>query len=228
MVGADNGDFKEWEAILAGKGMDNMADVLERGWDDLEKRDYYEVASYGKVDFDPDIDVFNLKFFNDAYVVDLKNRKVLQNMPDGPPGSTIQVYSFLSTLIIHYLASVKNIEISGELVTFREVPGGGDIYYPAFQNNAIRPIIDRFGETPRQIIKAGEALGGKAVRRGDAAVEIPVFPKIPVTAIVWAGDEEIQPNANILFDETVKEQIHIEDVAVIGGVVAGKLVKYQD
>jgi hypothetical protein len=66
------------------------------------------------------------------------------------------------------------------------------------------------------------------VRSGDAAVEVPVFPKIPVTVIVWAGDEEIAANANILFDKTVKEQIHIEDVAVIGGVVAGKLVKFQE
>ena len=68
-------------------------------------------------------------------------------------------------------------------------------------------------------------IGAIEIDKRDATVEIPVFHKIPVTVIAWAGDEDIPANANILFDYSAKEQIHIEDIAVIGGVVAGKLVK---
>ena len=84
---------------------------------------------------------------------------------------------------MHYLASVKNIEIEGKPLSFRELPGGGDIYFPAFQNNAIRPIKERFGENPMELLEAGKRLGGKQIDKGDAAVEISVFPKIPVTVM---------------------------------------------
>jgi hypothetical protein len=227
----DDSINKEWESILSGKGRDNLADVLARGWDELAKRDTQEVATFGEVAFDEDLECFHLKFFNVPYVVDIKNRTIYQYKQDSSgsvgsgPTDIPTVSTFLATLIVHYLASVKNIDVEGEPLSFREIPGGGSIYFPAFQRNAIRPIIERFGERPQELIKAGERLGGTPIRRGDAAVEIPVFPKIPVTVIVWAGDEEIPANANILFDKTAKEQIHIEDLAVIGGVVAGKLVR---
>lgn len=216
----------EWESILAGKGKDNLADVLERGWDELNKRDYNEVSVFGRCAYDDELELFNLKFFGEPFVVDLRSRKIFKHDPDsGVPADLPTVSTFLATLMVHYLSSVKNIDIEGKLITFRELPGGGDIYYPAFQNNAIRPVKERYGGNPGAIIPAGERLGGKPVRMGDAAVELPVFPKIPVTVIVWAGDDEVPANANILFDVTAKEQMHIEDLAVIGGVVAGKLMK---
>lgn len=217
--------FKEWEAILSGKGPDNLAAVLEKGWEDILKRDFHEIAIFSKVDFDDDLGFFNLRFFNEPFVVDVYNKKIYQNRPDAPPTTVPEVSSFLATLIVHYLCSVKDIDVEGSLISFRELPGGGDIYYPAFQKNAIQPIIQRFGENPVELIPAARPLGGKPIRRGDAAVELPVFPKIPVSVIVWSGDEEVSANANILFDITAKEQIHIEDLAVIGGVVAGKLCR---
>ncbi|UCH87977.1 MAG: DUF3786 domain-containing protein [Thermoplasmata archaeon] len=218
----DDAMNKEWEAILSGKGKDNLADVLERGWDELVKRDPGEVAEYGLVEFDKETESYNLPFMNETFLVNKKTREIKPK----DPSSKTYVSSFLATLLVHYLASVKNLEVENKPISFREVPGGGDVYYPAFQNNAIRPIMERFGENPEELIPAGERLGGKPIDKGDAAVEIPVFPKIPVTVIVWAGDEEIPANATILFDVTAKEQIHIEDLAVIGGVVAGKLIKF--
>jgi len=98
----------EWEAILAGKGKDNLADVLERGWDDLVKRDYGEVAFYGKCDYDDELGVFNLKFFNEPFAVDVENRKIYKHDPAiAGPAELPTVSTFLATLIVHYLSSVK-------------------------------------------------------------------------------------------------------------------------
>ena len=182
------------------------------------------------MEYDVEKGLFYLPFFNDVFEVNptectvaLKPKET--DSADGTPVKAPFISSFLATLLVHYLVSVKNIGIEGKPLSFRELPGGGDVYFPAFQNNAIRPIKERFGENPKELLDAGKRIGGKEIDKGDAAVEIPVFPKIPVTVIVWAGDEEIPANANILFDYSAKEQIHIEDLAVIGGVVAGKLVK---
>jgi hypothetical protein len=219
---------KEWEAILSGKGQDNLADVLEKGWEDLAARDFEEVARFGLVKLEEGEGIFHLPFFNDIFMVDARNKKIEFKPPEDAGAEPVKapfISSFLATLLVHYLASVKDIDIANKPMSFREIPDGGDIYFPAFQNNAIRPIIERYGERPEDLLVAGEKLGSKPIDKGDAAVEIPVFPKIPVTVIVWAGDEEIPANANILFDSTAKDQIHIEDLAVIGGVVAGKLVK---
>jgi hypothetical protein len=73
--------------------------------------------------------------------------------------------------------------------------------------------------------RAGANLGAQETGRGDISLKITAFPKIPVIVILWMGDEEILPSSNMLFDASIAEHLPTEDVAVIGGFVASKLVK---
>jgi hypothetical protein len=149
--------------------------------------------------------------------VALESRKVFG--PDGkdaiPP---------LPILILHYLAATAPTPLSGELISFRELEGG-ELYYAAYEGRAIRPLREKFGADPPLLLKAGEALHAKPFRLGHASLEVPLFRRIPVFVVVWAGDDEVPSSANILYDSTIRPQMHTEDVAVAASLVASKLRK---
>jgi hypothetical protein len=75
------------------------------------------------------------------------------------------------------------------------------------------------------MLRAGEKLKGKIIQTGDASVELPYFPCLPITCIVWKGDEEFPPEASVLFDETADQFLSAEDMAVAGQMAVLELLK---
>ena len=52
-----------------------------------------------------------------------------------------------------------------------------------------------------------------------------LFPKVPVTVIVWQGDDEVPPACTLLFDRSIGEIFPTEDVAIAGAFLVEKLIK---
>ena len=129
-------------------------------------------------------------------------------------------------LWLHYLISQGIKKPSGRLMPYRDAPGA--LFYDRnFIKRAVNPIIKRFGNDPEGLIKVGCALGGQKAENGDASVVINALPYIPLTFIIWRGDEEFEPGGNILFDETVKTWLCAEDLAVLGSLSAYELIGYK-
>ena len=51
-----------------------------------------------------------------------------------------------------------------------------------------------------------------------------MFPRIGIQIILWEGDEEFPPEANILFDENIGELLSPEDIAMLSGMLTYRLV----
>jgi len=49
---------------------------------------------------------------------------------------------------------------------------------------------------------------------------------VPITFVLWRGDEEIPPSGNVLFDASIPSYLPVEDIAVVCGAVAGWLCRY--
>jgi hypothetical protein len=131
---------------------------------------------------------------------------------------------WLGILVLHYLNNANGTEPSGKLKHFREFRDG-HFYEPAFNRRTRDILISAFGEDPAPMIQAGLNLNGKILQTGDAAVELPYFPCLPVTCIVWKGDEEFPPEASVLFDETADVFFSAEDMAVAGQMAVLELLK---
>jgi len=97
-----------------------------------------------------------------------------------------------------------------------------------FTKRAVNPLVKRFGGCPDGLVAAGLALGGKKGEIGSASVVCDVLPYVPMTFLIWAGDEEFGPDGNILFDETAKTWFGVEDLAVLGSLAAYELIKYSE
>ncbi len=135
-----------------------------------------------------------------------------------------EVQMWLAILTIHYLNNATGVRPTGNLKHFREFKEG-HFYEPAFNRRTRDALIDVFGNDPSPMVRAGEQLKGKMVQTGDAGVELAYFPCLPITCILWKGDEEFPPEASVLFDETADKFFSAEDMAVAGQMAVLELIK---
>ncbi|UCE74307.1 MAG: DUF3786 domain-containing protein [Methanomassiliicoccales archaeon] len=191
--------------------------AMNKAWEDLIARDPIEVSEKSGAKYDSKKTVFILLFLGEEYHI-TPSKRTVKNPEDQ------DVYPFMAVLLLHYLAYSKDVKPEGKLISFRELEGG-EVYYSAFCARAVNRITDAFGPNPRTLRYVGERIRAKEGGHGDFSIILDVFPKIPVTVILWEGDDEVPPYSNMLFDVSIKEILPTEDVAVIGGFVASALIK---
>ncbi|MCJ2555490.1 MAG: DUF3786 domain-containing protein [Candidatus Thermoplasmatota archaeon] len=201
--------------LLERKKPSSLDEVIEEAWKELESRDRATVAKHSLGELKDG--VLEILFLGERYLLDFDER-VVKNVD----GSTAN--RFFATLVLHYVVGVDESMPTGELVSFREF-WGGESYHGAFVSRAIQPVKDAFAEAPEELKARAEKLGGRRVDHGDVSYEIPVFPKVALTIIIWRGDEEIPGSANMLFDHQAGRILHTEDLAALGELVARMLVR---
>jgi hypothetical protein len=190
---------------------------LSRSWDDFYALDPTEIAKKAGVEFNEAAGEIYIPFYEDQYKIKLPER-VVRGRESGR-----ELNPFFTVIIIHYLVGAQDVPLGKKLISFRELYGGS-VYYDAFYNRAVKALAATFGENPDLLVKASEKLNPKTIEKGDCAVEIAVLPKLPLTVIIWKGDEEVAGSANILFDSTANNHLPTEDLAAVSELLAKKLV----
>ncbi len=160
----------------------------------------------------------SVKFLADEYSIDYKNRQVLSSSCNIPAKEHLEI------LILHYLfKKLKGLPLlSGEWGSFKELQSG-EIYYPAFRKRAIEPILKKYGANPNGLLSVLERFPAQKAGQGDISIIVQIFEGVPVMIILWKGDEEFSPEANLLFDRSIAEIFGTEDIAVLVGFVARQI-----
>ncbi|MCL6432089.1 MAG: DUF3786 domain-containing protein [Anaerolineae bacterium] len=127
-------------------------------------------------------------------------------------------------IVLHYLLTADGTPLADRWLSFRELPDGR-VYDTAFRRRACQPLARVFGQRPAAFAEAARRLGGETLCFGDASFLFRVLPRVRVAAILYAADDEFPAEANLLFDASTRHYLPIEDVAVLGGLVAGELVR---
>jgi hypothetical protein len=160
-------------------------------------------------------------------IVEYLNQSYLVTLPNGEislKGSGTVIPPKDKILILHYLTTAKGTPITNKLITYKQLPGGVG-YFPAFSQRATGPILKRFGKEPELLVDAAQKFGGYKARHGDVSMTINAFPRVPITIVLWRGDDEFAPGGSILFDSSISDYLSTEDVAVLCETVIWKLVK---
>jgi len=160
----------------------------------------------------------SVKFMADEYSVDSEAKNILSLSCNTP------AKDFVSILILHYLAvKLKNLpELSGKWLTFREL-SGIEGYFDAYHKRSIEPIIRKYGNTPEALKEVLNRLPGRLSEGGDVSIIIEAFANVPVLIKLWKQDEEFGPDANMYFDESIKNIFCTEDIVVLAQIVASQL-----
>ena len=128
-------------------------------------------------------------------------------------------------LILHYFIRAKGIPLTNKIITYQELPQGA-LYFPTFAKRVIKPLLTHFGQEPQRLVTVAEKLGGHKVDCGDVAVTIDAFRRVPVTIVLWRGDDEFAPEGSILFDDTISDYLFGEDIVVLCETISWRLVKF--
>ena len=192
--------------------------ALEESWSKLAKLDMRLVASDSGAEIDGSSSVLKLKVIDGVCSVDVAAKKI-----ECVGGSSESPNHHLQILILHYLLGAGNAQLANKPATYREFEGGA-LYYSAFKARTIDILVREFGVKPEILGKIGDSLHAEPLKSGSVAFKVDFFPKVPVTVVLWLGDEEVPASANILFDASAGKIMPTEDLSVLGGELVSRLV----
>ena len=72
-------------------------------------------------------------------------------------------------------------------------------------------------------MKVGYTMGGEKIEKGEFGITIPALPRVPLTILLWTGDDEVAGSANILFDASANEQMETEALVWLSIATVGEL-----
>ncbi len=176
-------------------------------WDELRDMDPEDVRRRALVSYDAGRQGYILRMLNGDYLV-LPEARLVERMGSSPEGKPPSFYVYF--LAVHYLLNAQDRPLGGEMVTPKELRDGELFFSGGSHAPNLTPLIQQFERKREALWMAAEAIGGRRVDYGDAAVEVQGLPRVPVTLVLWFGDEEFAGRASVLFDRSVLKQLPIE------------------
>ena len=122
------------------------------------------------------------------------------------------------TFLLRYLLEGREVDPTGSWLTFREMPWG-ELYIKPYTGRVLTRAAFTFGTRVEAFRKAAEALGATAVSHGDAGYEFKLMGAYSMRLLVWAGDDEFPPNAQVLYSDNFATGVAPEDRVVAGDLL---------
>lgn len=122
------------------------------------------------------------------------------------------------TFLLRYLLEGKNTAWQGQWMTFREMPWG-ELYIRPYTGRVLNRAAFTFGNRVASFRAACEKLGAVPVKHGDAGFQFDLIGPYRMQILVWAGDEEFPPNAQVLYSDNFAEGFAAEDRVVAGDIL---------
>ena len=129
------------------------------------------------------------------------------------------------TFLLRYLLESKDVTWCGQWKTFREMPWG-EMYITPYTGRVLTRAAFTFGFRVPAFRAAAEKMGATAVQHGDAGFEFNLVGGYKMRILVWEGDDEFPPNAQILYSDNFAEGFAAEDRVVAGDILIGTIKSY--
>ena len=122
------------------------------------------------------------------------------------------------TFLLRYLLEGKNIKWNGQWKTFREMPWG-EMYIQPYTGRVLTRAAFTFGTRVAAFRAACEKMGAVKLPHGDAGYQFELVPGYHMQLLVWEGDEEFPPNAQVLYSDNFETGFAPEDRVVAGDIL---------
>ena len=183
-------------------------------WVHLERETPEEICRRALVSYSPE-QGFLLPFLNQTFQIEPETRSIVPLCNHAP-----NIKSFeLDLIILTYLLRAQAIELSERVVNEKQIPGGEAFFRGPHALNT-RPMEEVFGEDREVFLSAGRSLNGEVRDFGDAAVCLPVLPRVPVTLILWEKDDEFPAQITVNFDSTISSHLSLDIIWAVVDVVS--------
>ncbi len=180
----------------------------DKSWEILAASDPAEICRNASVSYDTSSGCYLLQSFGTEITISPGDKKIFGSNQTGELLLTRLGY-FSKLSILWYLVCSKDIPLSGRLVNPANLRGG-QIFFRGTHVLPLDKLAEKYNNDAEGFLSKGMALGGERVGHGDAAVQLFPLPRIPVVLILWKGDDEFPPGADILFDSSGETHLALD------------------
>ena len=124
----------------------------------------------------------------------------------------------VQTFLLRYLLESKDVAWNGQWKTFREMPWG-EMYIKPYTGRVLTRAAFTFGFKLNAFRAACEKMGALPVKHGDAGFEFNLIGGYKMQILMWEGDDEFPPSAQILYSDNFAEGFAAEDRVVAGDIL---------
>ena len=129
------------------------------------------------------------------------------------------------TFLLRYLLESKEAAWNGTWKTFREMPWG-EMYIKPYTGRVLTRAAFTFGTRVAAFRAACEKMRATPVPHGDAGYLFDLIGSYRMQILVWEGDDEFPPNAQVLYSDNFADGFAAEDRVVAGDILISTVKSY--
>lgn len=129
------------------------------------------------------------------------------------------------TFLLRYLLESRDELWGGTWKTFREMPWG-EMYIKPYTGRVLTRAAFTFGTRVAAFRAAAEKMGARPLGHGDAGFEFDLVGGYKMQIMVWEGDDEFPPNAQVLYSDNFAPGFAAEDRVVAGDILISTIKSY--
>ncbi|MBW2248577.1 MAG: DUF3786 domain-containing protein [Deltaproteobacteria bacterium] len=179
--------------------MTNSVDMIY--FQELGEQDPKDVCRRTLCKYDDENKFYTLSVWGDEYAVyphEFKIDRITNNFQSP--------HDLFYLFIIYYLLKSKEIEISNEWISEKDIPGGVT-FFRGPHKIPTHLISNKYSNNIKEFRKRCEQLHGIPLDMADAAYSFKITSHISVAVLYWAGDDDFPPESKILYDKTITEHL---------------------
>ena len=124
----------------------------------------------------------------------------------------------VQTFLLRYLLESRTVAWNGTWKTFREMPWG-EMYIKPYTGRVLTRSAFTFGTRVAAFKAACEKMGATPLKHGDAGYQFDFIGGYQIQIMVWEGDEEFPPNAQVIYSDNFETGFGAEDRVVAGDIL---------
>ena len=102
---------------------------------------------------------------------------------------------------------------------------GGQFFFRGIHKLPSEKLEKVFGTNPQALLEASEQFNAQKCEYGDVSISLFILPRLPLTIVIWRGDEEFAARASILFDQTASSQMPLDALLAAVNLTVNGLMK---
>jgi len=142
-----------------------------------------------------------------------------QTSPEPIPAEFIE-----QLCILAYLINAQDLPPANKFVGPEQLPSG-QFFFRGQHSLPTRQLEETFGKSPEQLYEVSKQFDAKRCEFGDASIELYALPRIPLTIVIWRGDDEFEASASILVDQTAGTHLPLDALGALANLTVKALLK---
>lgn len=175
--------------------------------------DAHEIAARCALPYDEETHTFTFPLLGDEYKI---------THPDFVVTGERTPTNAERILFLRYMLDGKSAAPGGKYLTYREFPWG-EVYVQQFTGRCIVRYSFSYGFKPDFLREIMQHMPAKEISVSNVGYEVTLMPGLTMQFLLWLGDDEFPPNAQILFSDNFRYAFTAEDMANIGDIVISRM-----